>query len=230
MRFIGSTGALLVSGIFSFLLAGAPAAEDKTDDGFLELFNGKNFMGWKMLLEGNAKPAVTQTFTGQTFIVDKQFARGFNCTGKPNGYVFTSQAYKNYVLRFEWCYPRPGNLVKDEDFIGKSGCLIHVQNPPKIWPQCVKVDGSNQEAGTLRFLDCKELALKYDRAAKDNALKRIGEWNTTEITCADDGAILVKLNGSEVASGKSDLTQGAIGFQSEGTPIRFSRMRIKMLK
>jgi hypothetical protein len=231
MRFLGLTGALLVPGLMVFLLSGAPAAaEDKPDDGFRELFNGKNFMGWKVLLEGNARPGETRTFTGTRFIVDRHFTNGIDCTGKPNGYLFITESFKNYVLRFEWCYPRPGDLKDDKDFAGKSGCLIHVQNPPKVWPKAVKVEVANQEAGTLRFLDCKELAVKYDRAARDKAIKRVGDWNTTEITCKDDGSLLVKLNGTEVASGKSDLTQGAIGFQSEGTPIRFSRIRVKELK
>ena len=55
--------------------------------------------------------------------------------------------------------------------------------------------------------------LKYDQDAKNKALDKTNSaCNTTEITCSADGSIKVALNGVVICSGKSDLTDGAIGF------------------
>ena len=61
------------------------------------------------------------------------------------------------------------------------------------------------------------------------ALKASDEWNTTEATAAPDGSISVRINGTQVATGKTALTSGPIGFQSEGARIHFKDIMIKML-
>ena len=42
-----------------------------------------------------------------------------------------------------------------------------------------------------------------------------------------DGSIAVKINGTPVSTGKSPLTSGHIGFQSEGAEIHFRNIEIK---
>ena len=42
--------------------------------------------------------------------------------------------------------------------------------------------------------------------------------------------ITAKINGTPVSSGKSDLTEGMIGFQSEGAEIHFRNIKIKQIK
>ena len=37
----------------------SPATDDKVDEGFQDLFNGKDFTGWKMFLPGDADPEKT---------------------------------------------------------------------------------------------------------------------------------------------------------------------------
>ena len=44
-------------------------------------------------------------------------------SGKPNGYFVTKDAYKNYVLRFDWMYERPQSLASDAEFNGNSGLI-----------------------------------------------------------------------------------------------------------
>jgi hypothetical protein len=149
------------------------------------------------------------------------------CTGKPNAYFYTDRSFKDYVLRYDWRYVKP---EKGEKSTYNSGALIHIQTH-KIWPKCVEVQGANANHGVLYFLGCKKIGeAKYDKAAKDKATKPIGEWNTTEITCAADGTISASINGTPVSSGKSDLTEGPIGFQSEGAVIEFRKIRIKSMK
>jgi hypothetical protein len=195
----------------------APAAEPK-EDGFTPLFNGKDFTGLKFEVKGD--PEKTWSVKEGTLV----------CTGHPNGYFYTDKSYKNYVLVYDWRYKRPSGLTDDLKFGGNSGCLVHIQPPHKVWPKCVEVQGMNRDHGMLLFLGCKKLEAKYDRAARNKATKPVGEWNTTEITCGADGSISCKINGTEVSSGRGNLTEGVIGFQSEGAEIHFRNIKIKEMK
>ena len=200
------------------LFGSATAAADK-EEGFTDLFNGKDFTGWKVKLQKDADPEKTLSVHEGVIV----------CTGHPNGYFYTDKSYKNYVLRYDWQYKRPANLVEDSKFPGNSGCLVHIQPPHKVWPKCVEVQGMNRDHGKLLFLQCKGKGT-FDKEAKDKATKAVGEWNTTEITCKDDGSITAKINGTEVSSGKGELTEGQIGFQSEGAEIHFRNIKIKERK
>jgi hypothetical protein len=199
------------------LAGAAAAAEDKEDKGFTDLFNGKDLTGWKFEMPGKADPAKTWSVKDGVII----------CTGKPNAYFYTDKSFKDYVLRYDWRYLKPEEGQKSTY---NSGALIHIQTH-KIWPKCVELQGANANHGFLYFLGCKKIGeAKYDKAAKDKAVKPIGQWNTTEITCKADGTITASINGVPVSSGKSDLTEGSIGFQSEGAVIEFRKIRIKNLK
>ena len=149
------------------LFTAATAAED---EGFTDLFDGKDLAGWKVILQKEADPEKTLSVREGILV----------CTGQPNGYFYTDKPYKNYVLRYDWQYKRPANLVDDSKFPGNSGCLVHIHPPHKVWPQCVEVQGMNRDHGRLIFLQCKGKGT-FDKAAKDKAVKPVGEWNTTEI-------------------------------------------------
>jgi hypothetical protein len=200
-------------------LLGPVARADKGDDGFKPLFNGKDLTGWKTYLDPRAKDADP----AKTWAVADGVLR---CTGHPNGYFYTEKPYKDYVLRYDWRYLKPEEGQKSSY---NSGALVHIQKH-KIWPKCIEVQGAQKNHGFLYFIDCKKLDSHYDQKTKDKVTKPIGEWNTTEITCKDDGSIVAKINGTEVSSGKSDLNEGPIGFQSEGAEIHFRNIEIKGLK
>jgi hypothetical protein len=204
-------------------LADSVTAADKNDqEGFRPLFNGKDFTGWKFLLPNNADPTKTWSVTDGVVI----------CTGRPNGYFYTDKTYKNYVLRYDWQYKRPSGLQDDSKFTGNSGALVHIQEPHKVWPKCIEVQGMNRDHGLLIGVAGIKLSpgAKFDREAKNKATKPVGEWNTTEIICKADGSIEAKINGTEVSSGKSELTEGPIGLQSEGAEIHFRNILLKELK
>jgi hypothetical protein len=99
-----------------------------------------------------------------------------------------------------------------------------------VWPRCVEVQGMNRDHGLLLGLGGAKCGGKYDRQTKDRVTRPVGEWNTTEITCLGNGSIVAKINGQQVSSGKSDLKQGRIGFQSEGAEIHFRNIELKQLK
>ncbi|MCI0684712.1 MAG: DUF1080 domain-containing protein [Gemmataceae bacterium] len=188
-------------------------------EGWKDLFNGKNLKGWKFFL--NAKDADP----AKSFIVKDG---EIQVPGFPNGYFYTDKSYKNYVLTYDWTYPKdqPAKTTMN------SGCLVHIQPPHKVWPKSVEPQVRYKDHGKFFFIGFgkdSKTEQKFDEAAQQKALKPSYEWNTTEVTCKADGSITVKINGTLVNQGKSELTEGPIGFQSEGARIHFKNIKIKMM-
>ena len=148
-------------------------------------------------------------------------------TGKPNGYFATKQSYKNYVLKFEWMYERPDGYKDGDKFGGNSGVLVHLVPPDKVWPKCIEVQLAYADAGHIFAINGAKFAGKTDKDALKKSMKPVGEWNEHEVVCKD-GAITCTVNGVKVATGTAaNPDAGTIGFQAEGSPIRFRFIRIK---
>jgi hypothetical protein len=195
-------------------LAGMAVADKAGAQEFTPLFNGKDLTGFKTFIDpkaGAADPA-------KTWMVEDGVIR---CSGKPSGYFYTDKSYSNYVLRYDWRYPEGSPPSSN------SGCLVHIHPPHSLWPQSVEPQGRYSDHGKLFFIKVKALEQKFDAEAHRQAVKPMGEWNTTEITCDADGTVSVKLNGVPVSSGMTELTEGPIGWQSEGAEIHFRNIELK---
>jgi hypothetical protein len=146
-------------------------------------------------------------------------------TGKPNGYFATRGSYRNYVLTFDWMYERPDDLISDAHFRGNSGLLLHVQPPHRVWPRCVEVQLQNSSAGDVLPIGgakCQGRRIAPPQAA----VKPVGQWNHMEVI-SRDGTLACTINGVEVSEGVgSSVDRGSIGWQSEGSPIRFRNVSI----
>jgi len=209
-----SLAALLPLGV----LACPGRAEEKPEEGFTPLFNGKDLTGWKTFLKDD-KADPTKTWTVKDGVI--------HCAGQPFGYFYSDKPYKNYVIRYDWRYP----AEQPEKTTLNSGLLFHIQGEHKVWPKCMEAQGAYANHGKLYFVSgAKKVEDKYDMDAYKKAVKPKEQWQTTEVTARADGSIVVKVNGVEVSSGKSDLTEGVIGFQSEGAAIEFKNIRIKEMK
>ena len=150
-------------------------------------------------------------------------------SGKPLGYFATKADYRDYVLTFEWKYDRPEGLKSDADFRGNSGVLVHVARPHKVWPRCVQVQLAQADPGAIFAVGDAKVRSHVDPAVQKSAIKPVGDWNRTEITCRG-GSILCMLNDVEVGRAeKAEPDRGAIAWQSEGKPVRFRDIRIKTL-
>jgi hypothetical protein len=226
-------GSLIAAFLTALVWAGArPLTASADQGGFEPLFNGKDFTGFQFVFQKLKKDAgKPPPDPGKTWWVKDGV---IFCTGHPNGYIHTEKRYKNYIIRYDWQYARPEGLTDDKNWTGNSGCLVHIHQPHKVWPRCVEVQGMNRDHGLLIMIPGapnSKLRGKdgFDRAAKDKAVRPVGEWNTTEITCRGDGSILVLINGQKVNEGNSELTEGQIGFQSEGAEIHFRNILLKQL-
>jgi 3-keto-disaccharide hydrolase len=213
---------------FRFLLAGllassfVHAAAAGGDKDFVNLFNGKDFAGWKFIIGGKERDP------GKTFTVQEEI---IVVSGKPNGYMVTDKSYKNYIVRYDWRYKRPDKLEDEEKFPGNSGLLVHIQGLPEkgTWPKCVEVQGENRTHGNIFAIGGAKGKYKFDVKTLREVRKKVGEWNTTEVTCRD-GEITSKVNGTQVATGKGELMEGPFGLQSEGVEIHFRNIKIKVLE
>src|SRR4051794_31223623 len=86
---------LLALGFGGVCLASAAGAGDGKS--FKPLFNGKDLTGWKFFLKDEkADPA-------KVFVVKDN---EIQVSGDPFGYFYTDRAYKNYVIRYSWTYPK----------------------------------------------------------------------------------------------------------------------------
>lgn len=189
------------------------------DKDFQPIFNGKDFTGWKVFYKDGDK-------ANQKAISVKEGE--VQVDGTSFGYFYTEKPYKNYVLQFSWRYPKE----QPEKTSMNSGLLVHIQTPHKIWPKSVEPQGRYADHGKFFFpgfdkADKKEST--FDAEAQKKALKPSHEWNTTEATVKADGSIEIRINGQLVSTGKTELTSGPIGFQSEGARIHFKDIKIKTL-
>ena len=111
---------------------------------------------------------------------------------------------------------------------GNSGLLVHIQPPHKVWPKCVEVQGMNADHGHIFAISGAKGKYSVDKAAQQKAIKPVGEWNTTEVILKD-GEITAKVNGTEVSTGKGELTEGPFGLQSEGAEVFYRNVEIRQI-
>jgi hypothetical protein len=86
------------------------------------IFNGKDTTGWKIAFrdakDANADPKEILSVVDGALVIK----------GKPTFNVYTEKSFKNYVLTFEWRFPK-GSETKSN-----SGCLIHMQDGKDFKP------------------------------------------------------------------------------------------------
>lgn len=193
----------------------APAAPTSRVD----LFNGKDFTGWKFVLRGDTDPS--KTWDVRNGVI--------HCTGQPYGYARTEKTYRDYKLTAEW------RFVKIAPKADNSGIFLHINPPDRVWPACVEAQGQHNRQGDLRMnggATCKghdtARTVNADMQAPSNE-KPPGEWNTFVIECSGD-SIKLWTNGKLMnqITGCS-LTSGAVGIQSEGGDIEVRKIYLEPL-
>jgi hypothetical protein len=202
--------------------ASRPARAANAAGRTIQLFNGTDLKGLvPVLAEEGADPAATWSVADGILKV----------TGKPNGYVRTERAFRNFKLTVEYRFPA-----------GKfnSGVLLFCQEPDAVWPNCIEAQLMSGGAGNIILMgtakathqgQLMQLAegkkfLNIPRAHEESAEKPLGEWNTMEIEAAN-GKLTITVNGvleNEVTD--IEPAMGFIGFQSEGGPIEFRKMEL----
>ncbi len=185
------------------------------------LFNGRDFSGWTFCMKDNADPLQTWSVTNGVI----------HCTGKPIGYLRTTQSYSNYFLTVEW------RFVKIAPKADNTGILVHIQPPDKVWPQCVQVQGKHDRQGDLFLMEGAE-AKEHKGMDKNTPVPMrgpsqenpIGEWNKAETICIHN-KVESFINGKFVNEiTECTLNSGYIGIQSEGGDIEIRTVYFSPLK
>jgi len=185
----------------------------------ITLFNGKDFTGWHMYVKGaDVDPKdVWKIKDGAIW-----------CKGEPFGFLRTTKKYGDFKLTLEWRWPEKTS---------NSGVLLRMTDGDKIWPLCMEAQLKYQSAGDVVGMGCdfnedtsKEGSF-FRHAPKKSETNETkpGEWNKYEIVFKGD-TLLLTVNGKfkNKATGIK-LSEGYVGFQSEGSPIMFRNIKLTPL-
>ncbi|QDU37882.1 hypothetical protein Mal4_22010 [Maioricimonas rarisocia] len=148
------------------------------------------------------------------------------CSGTPKGYIHTRETYGNYVWEAEYRFAP----VEDEEKrpLANTGFMIHIQEPQKVWPASLEVQGRWDEMASIKSNGgIPDLTIDDDPEARESARKPVGEWNHIRIE-SRDGALTSWLNGEKICESQpGELTSGQIGLQSEGFEVHFRNVTIE---
>ena len=184
----------------SLYLQAEELAKEEADAGFVSIFNGKDFSGWRF--SGGADPASVSNWMVKDGVIH------LTGGGRPN--LGTEKSYGNFEMKFEW---RALRDKYNSGFFIRSG----------------KDVGKNQinlaKGGEGRFLGKLEGA-----KAVAELQKPAGEWNEWRVLVqGGDVAFWCNGKLAWKASGLTPET-GHIGFQAEGAPMEFRNVRIREIE
>jgi hypothetical protein len=137
MKNKGFLKAVLLAAVALVILVAFKPLSDK-NDGFVKIFNGKNWDGWYLKTKGNDAETAKKLYAiedGVVHVFNKDFANNYKLgTGEndTHGLFYTNKKYSKYILRFEYKW---GSKVANNfaDWQYDAGCYYHVSND-EIWP------------------------------------------------------------------------------------------------
>jgi len=206
---------ITISSIFLFILNHCSTKS-------IELWNGKDFTGWKFVLE-NDSVDVNEVWSIQDGII--------HCKGIPNGYMRTESDYANYTLYLQWRW-----IEKESN----SGVLLHIQEPDKVWPNCIECQMRAGNAGNFVLMGSGAITVDgetYTSTGRNISIGKkqestenpVGEWNSYKIICQKDSITCYVNDILQNEGTEASVSRGKIGLQSEGGPVEFRNIRLELL-
>jgi len=200
------------------------------DEGWVDLFNGKNLDGWTQL-NGKAK-----------YSVEDGCIVGTSVPNSPNSFLCTDKHYKNFILEFDF----KGNPKLN------SGCQIRSESTKayrngRVHGYQVELEDEAQDRdwsggiydearrGWLYPAEKgSDLAKKF--SAQGKRLWMNGEWNHIKVECNGDhiqtwlnGEKRADLHDSMTLSGFIGLQVHSVGSRKEPLSVRWRNIKIKVL-
>ena len=189
------------------------------------LFNGEDLTGWVWFVK-EAEPVVApegqeapvQAPVEETFSVKDGVLR---VSGEPFGYIRTEKKYGDCTIHVEWRWAE-GRV--------DSGIFIFLQDEDQVWPTGIQLQLRESDFGFLfSGLKLEGVEGPFCRKAPlcegDPELED-GQWNETLIVCKG-GHVTATVNGVLVNEAQCEVSEGYIGFQSEGGPIEFRHIYVE---
>jgi hypothetical protein len=165
-------------------------APEKTDEGWVSLFDGKTLAGW----HNYGKTSVGEAWKVQdgTLYLDTTKKAGWQTA--QGGDIVSAEEYENFDLKLEWKIAPGGN----------SGIIFYVHEDTTkykyVWntgPEMQVLDNDLHADGKIPKHRAGDL---YDLiSCKTETVKKPGEWNEAEII-SKDGKLDFILNGTNVVS------------------------------
>ncbi len=206
--------------IFSIMFLFAASAFGQSDDGWVDLFNGKNLKGWEQL-NGNAE-----------YKVENGEIVGVSTLHSPNSFLATKKKYGNFILEYEMKMDRglnSGVQIRSESTKEYKNGRVHGYQ--------VECDDSERRWTAGIYDEARRgwlYPVEYNPGAKK--LYKNGEWNKFRVEAVGN-KIRTWLNGKPVANLVDDMTPvGFIALQvhgignnteEAGRSIRWRNIRIK---
>ncbi len=204
------------------------------NDGWVLLFNGKNFDGW----HGYNMPGVPDSW-----VVEEGRMKMITEGGQESQDIITNKIYRNFELSFDFMLTKGAN----------SGVIFQVKEDPKYkfpyetGPEFQVIDHENWPDPLEDWQICGANYAMYPPKVK--VYKPVGKWNTAKLV-VDGNNVTQYLNGKEVVkytkysdewkklrdSGKwadypdyGKYDEGHISFQNHGTNVFYRNIKIKEL-
>ncbi len=178
------------------------ARSGAADAGFEDLFNGRDFTGWRFSLQktGDPWPDNWKIKDGVIYL-----------TGQMRPNLVTTRAFADFEMKFEWRVLTP-----------KFNGGFYIRSKPDTGNNQIRVDRSYEGA----FLAGSLTGAK----AVPTLQKNIGEWNEWRVVVKGTTASL-HCNG-KLAWEATGLVpaSGYIGLQAEGTPMEFRNLQLRELR
>jgi hypothetical protein len=167
-----------------------PVAENKTDSGWVSLFDGKTLAGWHNY--GNTTIGDAWKVSDGAIYLDTTKKAGWQTA--QGGDIVSAEEYENFDLKLEWKIAPGGN----------SGIIFYVHEDTTkykyVWntgPEMQVLDNDLHSDGKIPKHRAGDL---YDLiSCKTETVKKPGEWNEAEII-SKDGKLDFFLNGVNVVS------------------------------
>ncbi|MBL8891181.1 MAG: DUF1080 domain-containing protein [Planctomycetaceae bacterium] len=198
-------------------------AQSDDEQGFVPLFNGRDFTGW---VRTNT-PESTWSYQDGLIV----------CTGKPIGELRTEKMYQNFILEVEWRHMVPrGNagIFLFADDITARGVPFHRGIEVQVLENAYgNTRGYTTHGDIFPIHGAKMVPLNGrggDRAfPTENRSNPSPEWNHYRIT-AQDGEVTLAVNGKVVTRGQQcSPRKGYICLESEGGVVHYRNVKIKEL-
>lgn len=176
-------------------------AADKTEEGFVSLFDGKTLDGWHLM-------------NGAKFVVQD----GVIKHNEGRGWLRSDKEYADFIVRLDFRFLEP-----EQD----GGVFLRSVKEGKDWPD-QKYEVQVENTRRMATIFGAEHDLNVELVQK--VLKPDGEWNEYDIKIVGS-RIEVRLNDELVATSDSAtaLKRGFLGLQGEDGAHEYRNIRIKDL-
>ena len=208
----------------------------ENDGKFKYIFNGKNFDGWHIVIDGDNNASLA------TNIFKAEQGGIIHISGEKFGYLCTDKVYKNFHLKleFKWGEKKWEPKLKDPR---DSGILYGITDEKNVvsesvWPRSIECQIQEGDTGdfwlvnesTIEVDGVKTIPGRFVQAKKKlDAENPKGEWNTVEVIFMNGHSKHI-VNGVLVNEGfNASETTGKILIQSEGAEVFYRNIQLKKL-